>query len=385
MGVLAFSAIVPALPELADELGVSRGSIGLVQGAVALPGIFLAAYTGYLADRFGRRSVIRISLLIFGTAGALCFFAPSYWVLVGLRVVQGLGTSALLSLGVVLIGDTFVGHERRWAMGLNLAAVTTMTMIAPVIGGFLAEGGVFRPFLMFLVAFPVWWWARLLPDHQSMLDPVPPLRHARATVESLRERGRLSDFLGMIPMSLIPLGVFLGIGITVTPLLLERSFSLSVSQRGLVMAVGSAASSVASILSGRIGLRFRPSQVLATAFLLMVVGFATIGASPNLWVVALGLAILGSGTGSVFPLLQDFAASAVPAAYRGASVGMWVSANRVGQWAGPTSGTLIAESVGERQVYFGAALVMAVVASVWVPIRRLARRRVRQAETVAER
>jgi len=385
MGVLAFSAIIPALPDLADELGVSRGSIGLVQGAVAIPGIFLAAYIGYLSDRFGRREVIRTSLLIFGTAGVLCFFAPSYWVLVGLRVLQGLGTSGLLSLGVVVIGDTFVGHERRWAMGLNLAAVTTMTTIAPIIGGFLAEGGVFRPFLMFLVAFPVWWWARLLPDRPSVAQAAPPLRHARATIDSLRERGRLSDFLGMIPMSLITLGVFLGIGITVTPLLLERSFSLSVSQRGLVLAVGSAASSVASIMSGRIGLRFPPSRVLTAAFVLMVVGFTTVGAAPNLWVVALGLAILGSGTGSIFPLLQDFAASAVSASYRGASVGMWVSANRIGQWAGPTSGTLIAESVGDRQAYFGAALVMAGVAAVWIPVRRLARRLVRQAGTVTER
>ena len=73
MGVLAFSVILPALPDLADELGVSRGQIGLVQGAVALPGIFLAALIGYLADRHGRRQVIRLSLLIFG--GALVVIA----------------------------------------------------------------------------------------------------------------------------------------------------------------------------------------------------------------------------------------------------------------------------------------------------------------------
>ena len=66
---------------------------------MAIPGIFLAALIGYLADRLGRREVIRASLLIFGTAGLLCFFARSYWLLVGLRVVQGLGTSGLLSLG----------------------------------------------------------------------------------------------------------------------------------------------------------------------------------------------------------------------------------------------------------------------------------------------
>ena len=375
MGVLAFSVLVPVLPDLAEEMGVSRGSIGLVQGAVAIPGIFLAALIGYLADRLGRREVIRVSLLIFGTAGLLCFFARSYWVLVALRVVQGLGTSGLLSIGVVVIGDIFEGHERRWAMGLNIAAITGMTTIAPIVGGFLAEGGAFRPFLVFVVAYPVWWWARKLPDRPPMGDTAPPFIHARATIAALRERGRLSDWMGMLPMSFLTIALFLGIGITVTPLLLENEFALSVSQRGMIAAVGSAASSIASILSGRIGRRFQPSRVMAVAYGLVVTGFLIIATAPSLWFIALGLAVLGSGTGSIFPLFQNYAASAVPADYRGASVGMWVSANRLGQWAGPTAGTAVAASLGERQSYFGAAVIMAMVALVWGPVRRGARRR----------
>ena len=143
----------------------------------------------------------------------------------------------------------------------------------------------------------------------------------------------------------------------------------------MIAAVGSAASSVASILSGRIGRRFQPSRVLAVAYGLVVSGFLIIATAPNLWFIVLGLAVLGSGTGSIFPLFQNYAASAVPADYRGASVGMWVSSNRLGQWAGPTAGTAIAASAGERQSYFGAAVVMAVVALVWGPVRRGARRR----------
>ncbi|MCB2223514.1 MAG: MFS transporter [Actinobacteria bacterium] len=375
MGVLAFSVIVPALPDLADELGVSRGSIGLVGAAVSLPGIFLAAYIGYLTDRLGRRQVIRASLFVFGAAGLACYFARSYWALVALRAAQGLGTSGLLSLGVVVIGDLFTGHERRWAMGLNLAALTGMTTIAPIVGGLLAEGGAFRPFLVFVVAFPVWWWARLLPGRPDGAPAAPPLRHAGATLASLRRSGRLSDWLGMLPMSFVTIGVFLGVATTVTPLFLEHEWGLSVSQRGLIAAVGSAASSTASILSGRIGRRFPPSRVLPVAFGLIVTGFVLVGSSPALWQVALGLAVIGSGTGSIFPLLQTYAASAVPAEYRGASVGMWVTANRLGQFSGPTAATAIAASVGDRETYFGAAGIMAVVAMVWVPMRRWAQRR----------
>ena len=136
------------LPDLADELGVSRGLIGLLHGAVAIPGIVLSPYIGYLADRSGRRRVIRWSLVIFGIAGVAGFFVRSFWPLVGLRVLQGFGTSGLLSLGVVIVGDLFTGLERRWAMGLNLAGLTLTTTVAPIIGGFLAEGGTFRPFLV---------------------------------------------------------------------------------------------------------------------------------------------------------------------------------------------------------------------------------------------
>jgi len=57
MGVLTFSLIAPVLPDLADDLEVPRSSIGLIQGAVAIPGIFLAMTIGYLADKRGRRFI----------------------------------------------------------------------------------------------------------------------------------------------------------------------------------------------------------------------------------------------------------------------------------------------------------------------------------------
>jgi MFS family permease len=376
MGVLAFSVITPVLPELAEELGVSRGAIGLVQGAVALPGIVLAPYIGYLADKHGRRQVIRGSLVVFGLAGLAAFFVRSFWPLVALRFVQGFGTSGLLSLGVVVVGDLFDGNERRWAMGLNLAGLTLTTTFAPILGGLLAEGGAFRPFLVFSLAIPVWFLARWLPGRSGFGSPAPPFRHLRAAFAELRRRGRLTDFLGVLPVSFITLGAFVGLVLTVTPLFLDRLFALSVSERGLVMAIGSAASSTASVLSGRIGARFSPARVLTTSFGLLVLGLVVIGSAPSLWLVGLGLAITGSGSGSIFPLLQDFSASAGPREYRGALVGSWVSANRLGQTLGPIVATGVADAVGERPAYFlGAGIVLTVLAS-WRPLRRGAHRRV---------
>jgi MFS transporter, ACDE family, multidrug resistance protein len=376
LGVLAFAIIAPALPDLAEELGVSRGAIGLIQGAVAIPGIFLASYIGYLADRLGRRTVIRTSLLIFGLAGLASFFTRSYWPLVAVRVIQGIGASGLLSLGVVVIGDIFTGTTRRWAMGINLAALTAVTTLAPVVGGFLAEGGAFRPFLVYVIAFPVFVWARRLPTTDLSIRPSPPVRHLSEALADLRVRGRLSDFLGMLPLSFLTLGIFLGLGLTVLPLFLQSEFGLSVSQRGMVQAIVSAASSTASVLSGRIGARFLPRQVISSALAFMVVGFAIIATAPSLWVLPVGLIVLGASAGAIFPLLQDFSASAGADRYRGVLVGTWVSANRLGQFVGPAVGTAVAVSVGERSTYLAGAVFMALVALAWRPARSAARRAV---------
>ena len=124
-GVLTFSLITPALPDLADALGVSRGVIGMVQGAVAIPGIFLAIAIGYVADRRGRRFVGVASLLVFGLAGVAGYFAREFWILVVVRAIQGLGTSGILSLGVIVIGDTPRDVECAHANGCLAFAVAT--------------------------------------------------------------------------------------------------------------------------------------------------------------------------------------------------------------------------------------------------------------------
>ncbi len=373
LGVLTFAVITPALPDLATELGVSRGAIGLVQGAVAIPGIFLAVVIGYVADRRGRRLVAVASLAIFGAAGLAGFFVRSFWPLVALRAVQGIGTSGMLSLGVVVVGDLFPpGKERRWALGINSAGITVTAMISPVVGGFLADGGAFRPFLLFGLALPMIPFALLLPGRPPGDPPARPLAHLGGMVGELRANHRYSDFAGLLPFSLVAMVVFVGFGFTVTPLYLERVFGIGAAERGLVQAVLSVGSSISTLNTARLAARFSPARVLNVSFAGIVVGFAVLAAAPSLWVVGIGLFTVGTALGLVFPLFQDFVASAVGGAYRGAAVGTWISSIRLGQAVGPVVGSGLAEGIGERRTYWVGAAAMAVLAVTWRPARRMA-------------
>ena len=369
-GVLTFTLITPTLPDLADALGVSRGAIGLVQGAAAVPGVFLAMYIGYLADLKGRRFVAVWSLLLFGLAGVAGFFATSFWGLVATRAIQGIGASAILSLGVMVIGDVFVDpHERRRALGLNGAGLTLTGVFSPMLGGFLATGGVFRPFLVFAVALPVAWWAGRLPGRADVPLPAPPLQHTRAMFGALREGRRLIDFLGLLPFTTVMMTVYIGVGFTATPIFLEEVFDVESFGRGLIQAFLALGSSTASLLSARLARRFGAARMLTRSFLLVVLGFAIMAASPNTAVVAMGLLVAGAGMGTTFPLLSDFVTSSVPAAYRGSAVGTWLASLRLGQAIGPVVGSSLAAGIGGRPVYWLAAGSFAVFTLAWLPLR----------------
>ena len=374
MGTLGFAITAPLLPDLADVFGVSRGSIGLVQAAVSIPGVLFSGLIGYLADRFGRRRVVLISLLLFTVFGVAGFFARSYWGLIGVRFAQGIGTSGILGVSIVLVGDIFEGPQLTRAMGINLTGVTTVSMLGPAISGGLASGGTFRPFLVFLIGLPLWLWAtRMPPDAPS--EPTPsPFSHVRSAVREMRGSGVLSDFGGILAATLAAVIVLHGLGLTTTPLLLDEEFGVSVGVRGLIIAGFQFGVILASVRIGRVIARVKPTVAITIGFGLMAVGTAVVAVAPQVWLVPTGLAVAGVGFGLFVPLAQSYAATAAGPIYRGVTVLTWVTVVRIAQVVGPPGGSMIADNVGTRVGFAAASVAMVVLAVTWRPVRRLLKR-----------
>jgi len=178
LGMTHLSLVSPALPELAKALGVSISVVGWVQGSAAFPGIFLAIFAGYLADRFGGRRVILACVTIFTIFGSACFLATSFPMLLGLRMLQGVGTSAIVGVGVTLIGELFEDDRKRLrVLGTNLALMYLTQLVVPVLSGIVATGGAFRPFLLYLAGVPIAIWACRLAVGQPREAGSSPIRH----------------------------------------------------------------------------------------------------------------------------------------------------------------------------------------------------------------
>src|SRR5688500_19230708 len=99
-GIMANTLVTPATPDIVDDCGVGRAGVGLLLAAATAPGIVLAPIIGVLSDRYGRRETVVPCLVIFGLTGGLAAFAPSYEILLVLRLLQGVGSAGLINLAI---------------------------------------------------------------------------------------------------------------------------------------------------------------------------------------------------------------------------------------------------------------------------------------------
>ncbi len=374
-GTLGFALTSPILPDLAVALHVPESVIGLVQGSVALPGVVFALVIGYLADRLGRKLVVVTSTVIFSAFGLAAFWASSFWMLVAFRFLQGIGISGMLGLGIALIGDLFEGPQRSRTVGYNLAGITFTSMCGPIISGFIATGGTFRPFLVFGLGFPLALWATRLAIPRHPVPAGSPLRHVRGMIVDMRSRNRLADYAGVLTATLVAVSVFHGAVFTATPLFLRTDFGVAVEGRGAIVAFFQGGIVISALLFTRIGGRLG-SRGVTLGFAMMTVGMVVTATTPSVGRTALGLAVTGLGFGTFTSLGQDFAAGAASGAFRGLAVSLMVATIRLAQTISPPVASLVTDRVSSRSAFIGSALLVGLITVSWRPLRaRLIRRR----------
>jgi MFS family permease len=133
------SVVNLALPAIASDLG---GGLALQQWVLdgyllALGALILVA--GAVSDRFGRLTVLRAGLAVFAMASVLCAVAPSGWVLVAARCLQGVGAAFLVPSSLAMINARFTGAAQARAIGTWTAWTGTAFVVGPPLGGVLVD------------------------------------------------------------------------------------------------------------------------------------------------------------------------------------------------------------------------------------------------------
>src|SRR6266511_2525637 len=128
-----------ALPTLARDLNASTGDLQwfttaylLVLAAALLP-------AGMLGDRFGRKRMLLVALVLFGAASVACAFATSTGELIAARAALGLGAAVIMPLSAAVLTVLFDEEERPRALTVWVTANALGIPLGPLVGGWLLD------------------------------------------------------------------------------------------------------------------------------------------------------------------------------------------------------------------------------------------------------
>ena len=153
MAVLDSTVVNVALPTIGRHLGASLAGLQWTVTAYTLTLAALILLGGSLGDRLGRRRVFLVGVVWFALASALCGLAPTIGVLIGARVLQGIGGALLTPGSLAIIQSTFAPDDRPRAVGAWSGLGGVASAIGPVLGGWLVQVAGWR--WVFLLNLPL--------------------------------------------------------------------------------------------------------------------------------------------------------------------------------------------------------------------------------------
>ena len=189
MSALGISIVSVALPTLVHDFSASFQDVQWVVIAYLLAITITIVSAGRLGDILGHRRVLLSGIVLFTFASILCALAPTLWLLVAARAVQGLGAAILMALTVALVRDTVPKEKTGSAMGLLGTMSAIGTSLGPSLGGFLLTGLGWRA--IFLILMPL-----------GILNFFLAHRYMPAQEASIKKGGKGFDVLGTLLLGL---------------------------------------------------------------------------------------------------------------------------------------------------------------------------------------
>lgn len=307
----------PAFPQVTESLGTTSSLVGLTLTTFFLGMGAGQVLGGSVSDHRGRRAPMILGGLLCSLGGVVCALAPSIWVLIAGRLLQGLGGGAAAAVGRAVLVDLARGTLLARTMTLLQAIGGFAPMVAPVLGGVIITHATWRETFWFLAAFGLvmmglaW---RFVPESLP-----PGHRHAggvRRMVTGISAVLRERTFVGYMLTSSFS-GFCLFAYIANSSYVLQEQKGLSPMQFSAFFAANATTGMLLALLNARLVGWVSPRTLIRTGLSVSALGVGVLVCAVFLWDTALvpvcvGFVLLMSAQSFVFGNAAALALGSVP-------------------------------------------------------------------------
>ncbi len=128
-----------SLPQIMGNLGATLEDVGWVVTAYAVANVIILPMSGWLSNRYGRRTYFAASIILFTAASFFCGNAHTIWELIIFRFIQGLGGGGLLSTAQSILMETWPKEQMGTATALFGLGVVVGPTFGPTLGGIITD------------------------------------------------------------------------------------------------------------------------------------------------------------------------------------------------------------------------------------------------------
>jgi DHA1 family multidrug resistance protein-like MFS transporter len=341
--MIGFGMISPVLPIYGATFGVSSALVGMLVTAFGLARLFANLPAGRLADRIGRRPLIIAAPLITAAGAIFAGLAPSFWLLVAARFVQGAGSAIFATAAMTSLADISTTETRGRLMTVFQGSLLIGTSIGPSIGGLTAGivgfQGVFYVYAVISLVAAIWAYARV--KETLTIDKASADMARTQRGDSTTERGKTWSILrnpGFLAVSLVSLSIFFmrtGSRSTIIPLLGAEKLNMSESTIGLVLTVAAVFNVITLPVAGWGIDRFGRKTVIVPSLLVSAFSLFLFAIAPGTAMFFVAAAIMGTGTGIAGPAPAAYVADLARGENYGATLGLFRTISDLGFVVGP--------------------------------------------------
>ena len=371
LSIIGFAFVMPFMPFYVRDLGVSgEASVAMWSGIVIFAaGITQAVFApiwGSLADRYGRKIMVKRAMFGGAVIMTLMGFAGNVWHLLALRALQGALTGTVVA-STTLVAAVTPPRRMGFCLGMMQVAVLIGVTIGPLTGGLMADAWGYRvPFyasgaVLLLGGIVVQFLA-----HENFSAPDAATAQNHGLRRAFGRKGLLALMASFFMISLA--GSFVG---PIFPLLVEQVSQTTriASTAGMLMAISGLAAGASALIVGLLGDRVGHKPVLVGCTL-----GAALFSAPHAIAQTVGqLIFLRAGTGlmrgGTAPTLNAIVGRAVSSDTYGRAFGNTRVAGALGMAFGPLLGGIAAAQLGLRWPFVimsGLLTLSAMLVARWV-------------------